>query len=67
MSDLWLQLQVIHMEFLYASVYVFIVDNQDIFIELHHVTQDLVIPAKTAVGSWVGYPWASQIELDAYN
>lgn len=47
-------------------MYVFIVDNQDVT-ELQYVTQDLVIPAKAAVGIWVGYPWASQIELDTCN
>lgn len=45
----------------------FIVDIQDILTELEYVTQDLLIPAETAVGRWVGYPWASQIELDGYN
>lgn len=47
-------------------MYVFIVDNY-IFTEQQDAMQDLVIPAKTAVGSWVGYPWAFQIELDVYN
>lgn len=63
---LWLQLQVIPTYIFCVSVYVFIVDNQDVT-ELQYVTQDLVIPAKAAVGIWVGYPWASQIELDACN
>lgn len=48
-------------------VHVFIVDNQDTFTELEYVTQDLQIATEAAVGSWVGYPWTSQIELDADN
>lgn len=48
-------------------MYVFIVDNQDTFTELEYVTQDLQIATEAAVGSWVGYPWTSQIELDADN
>lgn len=50
-----------------ASVSVFIVDIQGILTELEYVTQGLLIPAEAAVGRWVGYPWASQMELDAYN
>lgn len=49
------------------NVYVFIVDIQDILTELEYEAQDLLIPTEAAAGRWVGYPWASQIELDACN
>lgn len=48
-------------------MYVFIVGIQDILTELEYVTQDLLIPAEAAVGRWMGYTWASQMEPDAYN
>lgn len=49
------------------QVCVFIVDIEDILIDLEHVTQDLPTAAEAAVGRWVGYPWASQKEIDACN
>jgi len=48
-------------------VHAFTVDIHDILIELEYVTKDLLVPAEVAVGRWVGYPWAPQMELDAYN
>lgn len=41
---------------LYARVYVFIVDTQDILTELEYMTQDLLILSEAAVGIWVEYP-----------